>query len=277
MSTAFTPANVKAAMNAAGAGSRDLWQVPVAELHVVEGFNVRIQDDEYTAHVETIKGLIRANGFRQDKPLAGFVAESGIIVTDGHTRLAAVKALIAEGVEIESLPVVVAPKGTTEEDLIVGLKVANSGSPLRPYETGLICKRLIGFGWDEKKIAEKLGLTVPYVNDLLALVGSAKDVRDLVTSGAVAATAAIEAIKTHKGAAADALKAGVEVAKRAGKKKATSKHIRAATAAMGPRKLTLKEIAKELIAIDAKGSDFNHEQLYKAVKKLADEARRVVR
>lgn len=275
MNSVFTPGNVKDEMKAADAGRRDLWQVPIGNLKIADGFNVRIRDDEYDQHLASIKSLIKANGFRQDKPLAGFVAESGIIITDGHTRFAAVRSLIDDGVEIETLPVVVAPKGTTEEDLIVGLVTANSGRQLGPYEKGLVCKRLIGFGWDEGVIAEKLGLTRGYVNDLLTLVGSSRDVRDLVTSGQVAATAAMEVLKKHKGEAGAVLQAGVAVAKAAGKKKATKKHV--AAAAAGPRKWSLKEIAKEVISIDRKGAGLSHEQLYKAVKKLADEARRVVR
>jgi ParB family transcriptional regulator, chromosome partitioning protein len=219
--------NVKAAM--AGASSRDLWQVPLAQLHVLEGFNVRADSADHKQHVAGLVDLIMANGFKQSKPLEGYVALVGgkqiIYLTDGHCRLEAVQECIKRGAEINALPVVVSPKGTTVEDLTVGLVTNNSGKPLSQYEVGLVCKRLIGFGWDEKQIAGRLGMTAARVGDLLGLVAAPAAVRKLVTTGTVSATQAIETIKKHGAQATEKLQAGADKAAASGKKKATKKHI----------------------------------------------------
>ena len=136
---------VKEAMK--GAASRDLWQVPIADLHVIDGFNVRADGVEHREHVAGVADSIIANGFYQNKPLAGYVALQGgkqvIYITDGHCRLEAAQEAIKRGAEIKALPVVVSPKGTSIEDLTVGLVTNNSGKPLSQYEIGLVCKRLV--------------------------------------------------------------------------------------------------------------------------------------
>lgn len=226
---ALVAGNVKAAMKLAGASSAEVWNVKPQDIHVIEGFNGRVDTPEYRAHVATIAASISANGFYRDKPLAGFVADKDgkpvVYVTDGHTRLAAVKLAIAGGVVIETIPVVTKPRGTTMEDLTVALITSNSGKSFTPYETGMICKRLIDFGMVEKVIAQRLSLTLPYVNDLLSLVAAPKPIRDMVMSGQVSATTAIKELDTHGSKATARLTEGLERAKQAGKTKVTGKHL----------------------------------------------------
>ena len=197
----MVPGNVKLAMKDNGATSSDLWMVPVANLKMIEGFNVRQNTAEYRAHLTSITDMILENGFRKDKPLTGYVANEGgvqsVYITDGHTRLAGAIAAIARGASIEELPVVLVPKGTNKEDLTVGLVVSNTGKPLSPFEVGLVCKRLVDYGWEEKTIAKRLGFSGKYVNDLLSLLSAPKAVRDLVIAGRVSATLAIEELATN--------------------------------------------------------------------------------
>lgn len=223
----LTPGNVKEATQ--GMKSSDLWQVPYDELHLLEGFNVRVHDDDYEAHIESLANSIIANGYLRDKPMSGYVANiegiSRIVITDGHSRYHAIGRAIERGAEITTIPVVTKVKGTSMEDLTVALVTSNSGRPLTPFETGIVCKRLVSYGWDEKAIASKLGVTAAYVSDLLMLQGTNKEVRDLVASGAVSATTAISTVKKHGTGAAKVLKDAVVVAKKAGKKRASVKHI----------------------------------------------------
>ena len=94
--TNLVQGNTKAAMKAAGASSRDLWQVNFEMLRIIPGFNTRVKNAAYFAHVRNIADSIKAEGYYQDKPMAGFVAkEDGndvIFVTDGHCRYDAVPA-----------------------------------------------------------------------------------------------------------------------------------------------------------------------------------------
>lgn len=230
--------NVKAAMKAINVASSDLWKVPLDKLTFIDGFNARQDTPEYLAHIEAIAQSILSNGYYPDKPIAAFVDEDGSIkVTDGHSRVRGARRAVELGAPLETLPTVVKPRGTTMEDLTVGLVVSNTGKPLTPFEVGIVVKRLIDMGLAEKDVAKRLGFTLPYVQDLLALVAAPKPIRDMVVAGQVSATAAIKELTTHGGKAVERLKQGLERAKAAGKGKVTGKHL---DKPAGPLRLTGK-------------------------------------
>lgn len=231
----LAPGSVDGAMADAGAGRpRGTYMVPRDKIRVIDGFNIRNPSDpEYKAHVRSLATSIKTNGYMHDKPLAGYVAkdpetdENVIYLTDGHSRLLGVDLANKEGAEITSLPMVVKPKGTSMEDLTVALHTSNSGKPLTPYELGTLFKRMVGFGRTEKEIATRFGVSKKYVDDLLLLVGANKDVQDLVMSGKVAATLAIETLKVDGAKAGKKLTKAVEKAEAQGKKKITAKALKA--------------------------------------------------
>lgn len=244
--------NVKAAMKDAGASSGDLWRVPRDQIKVLPNFNVRIRNEEHRAQVRMLANSMLANGYHQDKPLAGYVAvEDGqnvIYVTDGHTRLEAVDLANSEGAEIEVLPVVTKPKGTSLEDITVALVTSNSGRHLQPIEVGEVCKRLIGYGLDENAIAKRLNLTAPYVGELLTLAGAPARIRKLVGEGKIASTLAMSTMKKHPEQAAEMLEEAVETAKAAGKDRATAKHLAGRQSKPRVAKLTAFEELTQLHA-----------------------------
>ncbi len=218
--------NVKAAMS--GSKSRDLWQHPIEKIRVLDRFNVRVPGPARDAQIRMLADSIKRDGFRQDKPLAGFVAKEGsesvVYIYDGHTRLEAAKLAIQEGAEIRTLPVVTAPEGTSMEDLTVALVTSNNGRPLSTYELAVVCKRLRNFGWDLEEIAARIGFGPDYVDDLLLLVGAPKTVRDMVMRDQVAGNEAIRILKKHGAKAAEVLQAMLAKARAEGKSKATGKY-----------------------------------------------------
>lgn len=221
--------SVKKAMTAAHAKSRDLWQVEPGLLRVIPNFNARVKDAGYYAHVRTLADSMKTDGFFQDKPLAGYVAkEDGVDVTyiyDGHCRLEAVLMAIVEGAEIPSVPVVVNTQGLSLEDLTVALVRGNSGKPLTPYETAVVCKRLARFGWAVAEISNRLKLSAIYVDSLLLLISAPLEIRKMVMEDVVSATVAIQALKDHGSDAVAVLTKAVEDALGVGKTKATAKHV----------------------------------------------------
>jgi len=226
----LTAGPVKAAMKEAGASSSDLWQVPIGQVRVLEGFNVRVHNADYAIHICEIGESILANGYMKDKPLSGFVAREGdenvIYVTDGHSRLEAIGYANERGAKIETVPVVTKPAGTGIEDLTIGLVTSNSGRPLTPIEKAAVCKRLVGYGMEEAVIAKRLGFTVGYVGDLLKLIAAPKKIRAMVESGQVSASNATDAIKKHGNKAADVLGEKLDAAKAVGKAKITKTTIK---------------------------------------------------
>lgn len=228
----LTPGSVKKAT--VGVSSGDLWKMPRDRIRVIEGFNVREKDADYKANVRRYADSMKANGYDETKPMAGFVFEENgehfIGLTDGHTRLDAVDLAISEGCEIVTIPVVTKARGTSMEDITIGLVTSNSGAALKPLEVAKVCKRLVGYGMEVKEIATRLTLTPAYVNQLLDLLAAPKAVRDLVANGTVAATLAMDTIKKHGKEATKMLTAGVKEAKSTGKARVTAKHVKAATA-----------------------------------------------
>lgn len=88
---------------------------------------------------------------------------------------------------------------------------------------------------DSATIAKRLGITKPYVNQLLDFLAAPKPVRDLVSSGKVSATLAVETIRKHGvKQATKMLKDGLAEAEAKGKTRATAKHVKAAVKKADP-------------------------------------------
>lgn len=223
--TELSPGGVRAAMQASGGKARDLWMLDASQIVILKGFNPRVHDDKYEAHVEQLKSSIMQQGFLLSKPLEGFAgADNKIYLTDGHTRLEAYTRAVAEGFEPTLLPVVPRDKGTSMEDLTVSLVRSNNGKPLTAYETSVVCKRLATtYHREPGDIANVLGFSDKYVGQLLTLAAAPTKVREMVQSGEVSASLAIEALLKHKDGAAAALEAALGKAAGQGKAKATKK------------------------------------------------------
>lgn len=183
--TEFVPTGAKAAVTATGAKKiDDAVMVPLDKLTVPGGLNVRIHNAAYEARIDEIADSISQNGFFKWMPLKGYPGKEGdqsfIYVTGGFTRLEAAKRAAKRGAPIEAVPVILTPPGTSMADLTLGIAMDNTGAPLKPYERGVIVKRLIGYGWDEKTIADKMTVSLNYVKDLLYLMGLPMPLQQMV-------------------------------------------------------------------------------------------------
>jgi ParB/RepB/Spo0J family partition protein len=219
------------AMTEAGAEKDQMWMVPVHNLAIVEGFNVRVTGTPRAeeAHLELVNSMVQ-NGFYSDKPLAGFVRQDGehsvIVITDGHRRYRAIDAaneILGEGMQIEKVPVIVKPQGTTLEDLTIAMAQANSGEPLTMFEQAILVKRLVSYNMDKAVIAEKLSKTPRHIDNLLVLAGVPAKVRQLIVDDEITATQALQEMRKNPAKAATVLSDRVAAAKAKGKTKAAPK------------------------------------------------------
>ncbi|WP_357432356.1 hypothetical protein, partial [Micromonospora sp. NPDC049679] len=103
-------------------------------------------------------------------------------------------------------------------------RAGNTGLPLTPYETGLVCKRLIRYGLELEVVADRMGLGTAYVDGLLMLVGGPKSIRDAVIDDRISATEAVKLLKTHGDKAVEVLEQMLAAAQAQGRNKATAKH-----------------------------------------------------
>ena len=226
--TVLVPGSIKAAMKQAEAGSRDLWQIDPRKLKTIEGFNPRVHNAEYEAHIRDSADSIKQDGFLAAHPLGGYVAtvdgEPVVYIYSGHTRLAATLLAISEGAEILRVPVVVSQSGVSIEDLTVELIRGNGGRQLTVYESGIVCKRLIRYGMTEQEIASRTGITVPLVRNRLALMAAPLKLREMVANDQMSATLAIELINTHGEKALEKAQEAIARAQGDGKGKARKSH-----------------------------------------------------
>lgn len=222
--------SIKAAMKDSGSGSRDLWQVPIDQIQVIEGLNPRVMNAAYKAHIDQLAASMVSEGYYQDQPLAGYVAKKGdgqeVLIYSGHSRLAAAKLanlLIQssnpKGPFIERLPVVVSTQGLTIEDITVSLVRGNGGKSLTYYETAIVCKRLVRYGFDLEEIARRTGFTVPLVKNRLMLISAPAKLREMVANDEMSATLAIELLNEHGENVLEALDAAKVIATTEGKTK----------------------------------------------------------
>lgn len=227
--TELVAANPKVLFNSIAMVKAEMWDVQVEDLRVLQDFNIRIRNAEYFAHVRNLADSILANGFYKDKPLSGFGTLAGkkpiIYITDGHCRYEAVLLAISEGAPITELPVVIKDKSVSMEDLTVSLVRSSEGKRLAPLEVAIAVKRLFNFGWKQPLIAQKIGVSEVYVNQLLVLAGAPKAVRDMVESGEATAAVALDAIRAHGSDAQQVMTEALEDAKANGKTKLTARFL----------------------------------------------------
>lgn len=220
-------AGVKGVMAAIGAKSRDLYQVPVSDIVVIDGLNPRVPNQAYLDGVQALSEDIERLGYWQDKPLAGYIAKIDgkdvIALQDGHRRYAAVLLAIARGVAIQSLPMVIKDKSQNMVDLTLALMHSNEGQPFNMYEKSILAKRLKGFGWENGAIAVEMRCTPAFVGQLLSLAGSPKGIQELVKNGHLSGTQALDLMKAHGEDAADVAESKVAAAKAKGNNRATKK------------------------------------------------------
>lgn len=225
----------------------DMYQFDPAKIEVEAGYNIRTFNSATDEEDAALKESIRVSGVRT--PLTIRSKRDQVFVVAGHRRLAAVKELIAEGVEIKAVPCLPEAKGTSDEDRVLDLIRSNQGKPLTAMQRAEVFVRLLAFGWDEAEIATKVGCSRVHVGDMLMLAGAERDVRQMVQSGEIAATTAIRAIKQEGDDAGAMLAGAVADAKAAGKKKVSA----------------TKALRSKAPAAPAVGSD------YTAVRREADD------
>jgi hypothetical protein len=108
------------------------------------------------------------------------------------------------------------------EDLTLNILNSNDGLPLTALEKGEAVKRLQSFLWGPGEIAKKTGWSISTVNNLILLYDAPDEIKDMVKSGKVAATLAINLLRENgPEKALEVLQSAVESSIAQGKEKAT--------------------------------------------------------
>lgn len=209
-------------LKAMAVGRSDLFNLNPYSIIVREGWNSRdMRDPENQNHVDELAKSIAAIGVQE--PLTIYMDAGKPVLTNGHCRLLATfRAIEHYGAEIRSVPVQTEPRGSDEKDRLLSQVTRNGGKRLTPFEQGKVYKRLVAFGWTEAEIARRTGTQQAQVAKYLDLQSAPEEIQNLVATGTVSATLAIQTIRDQGEAqAAETLTAAAETARARGKRKAT--------------------------------------------------------
>lgn len=185
-------------------------------LEVEEGFNARPLNAE---HVQEMSLAWRSGAVFP--PMEVRVEDGRILIVDGHHRHAAALDAISKGAVIKTVDV--RQFRGNDADRVAHMISSASGMPLTPLQLGVQYRKLIGFGWTEKQIADRVGKSGQHVKDMILLAEANSDVHQAVNAGEVTGTTAVTLVKKHGSKAGQVIREVVEKAKASGKTKATPK------------------------------------------------------
>jgi ParB/RepB/Spo0J family partition protein len=198
--------------------ARDQLMIDPRIILIDDGENPRNYDlPENHAHLDELKRSIREMGVLIPLLVRYDAARKAAICVDGECRLRAVLELIAEGVEIETVPTIQVPGGNEQDRLLTRL-TANTGKPLSKWESGIAFRQLFNFGWAEAKIATKTGYAERYIREAMELADAPEEIKRLLSSQAVTPSLALAELRANGAAAVETLQAAAKAAQSTGKK-----------------------------------------------------------
>jgi ParB family chromosome partitioning protein len=208
----------------------DAYNIDPRKITVDPTYNVRIDGPELEEANAILYASLKANGLVT--PLRVRIEGENPVLVQGHRRLSQIMKLIEDGHPFETVQVLPEPRGTDEQTRTIDLITSNSGHPLSMLEKAEVFKRLLAFGWDAAKIAEKAGITPKQVGNILDLGAAPEAIKELVSSGQVSATTATKLVQSQGGTQAAVTLA--EAAAASPGKKVTAGTLKKATAPKAP-------------------------------------------
>jgi ParB-like chromosome segregation protein Spo0J len=205
-------------------GKKDIYRIDPRSISVIAGWNVRQPGPEKDAHVRFLADSIKEVGVKI--PLTIRMENDQPVIVDGECRWLGTMLAISEGADIKSIPVMMEDRYASNEDRVMTMLTCNGGKPLTLPEKAEAYKRLLGWGWDEAKIAVKNGVTIQAVKSALNFSALNPELKKMVSDGQVSATLVTQVV-AEKGqeAALETISAASNSQSRGEKKKVTKRHL----------------------------------------------------
>ncbi len=238
--------------------ARDQLMIDPRIILVDEGHNPRSYAlPENRTHLDELKRSIRENGVLIPLLVRYDAQRKAAVVVDGECRLRATLELIAEGVEIATVPTVQVPGGNEQDRLLTAI-TANTGKPLSKWELGTAFQRLYKFGWSEEQIATKTGYNLRFVTESMELADAPDEIKQLLSSQAVTPSLALAELRANGAAAVDSLRSKAQAAHSSGQK--TAKRAKSAPLTKQIPQMSIPSaVAKAILALveDVPAEDLN--------------------
>lgn len=141
-----------------------------------DGENPRKNPQDIEANVQRLMESIRLHGFKIDGAITVYEKEKKYYRMNGQCRHLATLRLLEEGVDIQTIPVIVKTGQGDPKDRLIGMLMAQETRTLGPLDLAHSYARLESFGLDVAQIAQALVKSEGHVRDMLALLDAGPEV-----------------------------------------------------------------------------------------------------
>lgn len=220
---AFTLNNIASDKNNLDARRGDAIRVNIKAIQVIDGFNVRINDDELREHVAGIAGALAANLPIPPIEVWTNPETCAIELVDGHCRYNAYLQYADISPKFDGYIDAVKFDGTPFQRK---MRIASSNKQLKlkPIELGrLYLAARDEHGASRQEIAAEAGMSLAHVDQAILLASAKPELIEAVERGEISATEATKLARDHGDDAPAELERRKEAAKELGKDKVTAK------------------------------------------------------
>jgi ParB/RepB/Spo0J family partition protein len=218
----MTKSNAKNPIANAVAAKDNFLLIPLEALIADESVNPRFDYGD----IEELMNSIVENGIRN--PLKGYRKGDKVVLKDGHRRMRAIKLALEKGHKLERIPVIIEQQSLNQEERTLEFLIYNDGKQLTMLEQSEVIKRLLNFEWKITDIVKRTGKARGYIENLILLTKAPMKVINYIKEGRISANAVVQIMQALKNDAEGILAAVEEAiaeALKAGKDKATPKHL----------------------------------------------------
>lgn len=201
----------------------DGFRAKLSDIKIVDGFNIRTDDDELREHIAAIAGAIAAG--IPIPPIEVWVdPETGALeLVDGHCRHAGYCLYAESATDFDGWVSVSKFEGTPAQRKARTV-TSNTQLKLKPVELGRAYLSLRHeHGLSRQEIAQEVGRSLAHIDQMSLLASAGAEVIAAVEAGAISATEAVKLARDHGDDAPAELERRKEAAKESGKEKVTAK------------------------------------------------------
>lgn len=175
----------------------DGFRAHIKDIHIVDGFNVRIDDDELREHVASIAGSI-ASGQPIPAIEVWIDPDTGRMeLVDGHCRYQAYEQYGEAFPEFDGWVSVTKFEGTSAQRK-ARIVTSNNQLKLLPVELGRVYLSLRDeHGMSRQEIASEVGRSLAHIDQMILLASASPEVIAAVEAGEISATEAVKLARDH--------------------------------------------------------------------------------
>lgn len=195
--------------------------ISLDDIHVKDGFNKRDDDERTRAADDDLFNYLSNGG--TVPPLECIARdEGGVWVVEGHRRRRGYSRCRDAGKPVDRIQIM--PFVGNDVQRLARIMTSNNQLPLSPLEQASVVQEMAStFNLSTSEIAKLVHKSAPTVEKLLALSTANHDVQQVVKTGEVSVTVAVNRVKEHGEKAGEVLQKDVATAKAMGAKKVTKR------------------------------------------------------